>query len=416
MKAVRAIIFWLHLAVGCVAGLVILAMSITGVLLAFERQINGWADAPAVLQGHADAAPQAPLDSLLEDLKNNGRSTPSELVLHNSASLPVEARFGRERTLHLNPWTGEIIGQPSDATRAFFGTVERVHRSLGLGMQSAFGRGITGAANLAFLFMLVSGLYLWVPKALNLTSLKRRLLFRRGQQGRAREWNWHNVIGIWTIFPLFFIVLTGVIMSYPWASNLLYRVTGTQPPANGWRGERSSHADRPGQPPSHAERSAAQSQFQSLDALALDALAQVAKQQIPEWKSITIAVPAVQDRNLDVTIDKSIGGQPEQASQLVINRQSGHVEAIRRFGDNNAGRKLRAWARFLHTGEEFGVAGELIAAIACLGAVMLVWTGLSMALRRLLATQKSPAVSAGQNTIQTGANVQAGLARDAIPS
>src|ERR1700739_301267 len=96
--------------------------------------------------------------------------------------------------------------------------------------------------------------------------------------------------------------------------------------------------------------------------------------------------------------------QPEQASQLVINRQSGHVEAIKRFSDNNAGRKLRAWARFLHTGEEFGVAGELIAAIACLGAVMLVWTGLSMALRRLLAAQKSQAAPVGQTAIQPGAN------------
>jgi uncharacterized iron-regulated membrane protein len=410
MKAVRAIVFWLHLAVGCVAGLVILAMSITGVLLAFERQINAWADAPAVLQGHSDAAPQAPLDSLLADLKSDGRGVPSELVLHNSANSPVEARFGREQTLFLNPWTGEIIGQPSDATRAFFSTVERVHRSLGLGIQSAFGRGITGAANLAFLFMLVSGIYLWVPKVLNLTSLKRRLLFRRGLEGRAREWNWHNVIGIWTVVPLFFIVLTGVIMSYPWASNLLYRVTGTQPPANGWRGERGSRADGPRPAHRDAEQPAAQFQYRTLDALA-----RVAKQQNPEWKSITIAVPAIQDRNLEVSIDKSIGGQPEQSSQLVIDRQSGHVEAIKRFSDNNAGRKLRAWARFLHTGEEFGVAGELIATMACLGAVMLVWTGLSMALRRLLAAQKSPAAAMGQTAIQAGANAEAGLARDAIP-
>jgi uncharacterized iron-regulated membrane protein len=411
MKAVRAIIFWLHLAIGCVAGLVILAMSITGVLLAFERQINGWADAPAVLEGHADTAPQAPLDSLLADLKSNGRGIPSELVLHNSANYPVEVRFGRERTLYLNPWTGEMIGQPSEATRAFFGTVERVHRSLGLGMQSAFGRGITGAANLAFLFMLVSGIYLWIPKVLNLTSLTRRLLFRRGLEGRAREWNWHNVIGIWTVIPLFFIVLTGVIMSYPWASNLLYRVTGTQPPANGWRGERGAHANGPSHAPSDPEKPAA-----ALNYRTLDDLAQIAKQQIPAWKTITIAVPAVQDRTLDVSIDKSIGGQPEQASQLVINRQSGHVEAIKRFSDNNAGRKLRAWARFLHTGEEFGVAGELIAAIACIGAVMLVWTGLSMALRRLLAAQKSQRAPADLPVIQTGADAPVSMAQDAIPS
>ena len=152
MRFARAVLFWAHLAVGCVAGLVILAMSVTGVLLAFERQINAVADAPAVLQGQSDSEEPASLDLLMARLKSDGQGEPSELVLHNNSNAPVEARFGRERTLYLNPWTGEVVGQPSEATRAFFGAVERIHRSLGLGMQSAFGRGMTGAANLAFLF------------------------------------------------------------------------------------------------------------------------------------------------------------------------------------------------------------------------------------------------------------------------
>jgi uncharacterized iron-regulated membrane protein len=88
---------------------------------------------------------------------------------------------------------------------------------------------------------------------------------------------------------------------------------------------------------------------------------------------------------LNLSIDKSVGGQPEQAFQMVINRQSGNVEAVKRFSDNNTGRKLRAWSRFLHTGEELGVFGQIIGAIACLGAILLVWTGISMALRRVLA-------------------------------
>ena len=89
-----------------------------------------------------------------------------------------------------------------------------------------------------------------------------------------------------------------------------------------------------------------------------------------------------------------MGGQPEQASQLVINRENGNVVAVKRFSDNNAGRKLRAWARFTHTGEEFGVVGQAIAALACLGAVFLVWTGLSMAIRRALGRKRrSPELS-----------------------
>jgi uncharacterized iron-regulated membrane protein len=126
----------------------------------------------------------------------------------------------------------------------------------------------------------------------------------------------------------------------------------------------------------------------------------IAKGQVAGWKSITIDVPDSQDRALNVSIDKSIGGQPEQVSQLILNRQNGRVEGFRRFSDNNTGRKLRAWARFLHTGEEFGVAGETVAAGACVGAVLLVWTGLSMAVRRAFASRRPAPESAAIGAIE----------------
>lgn len=380
MKAVRTTIFWLHLSLGCAIGLVVLVMSVTGILLAFERQINAWADAPAVLQGQTDPSAQPPLDSLLTTLESSGQGVPSGIVLHNSASAPVEAQYGRERTLYLNPWTAEIVGHPSERTRAFFAWVERYHRSLGFGMRNSFGRGVTGAANLGFLFMLISGVYLWFPKIFNLTSIKARLTFRRGLQARAREWNWHHVFGFWAFIPLLFIVASGVVISYPWASNLLYTVTGNQPPVNSYRGDRGPSASTPGRAAAHAAHQSDGARYR-----ALDDLAQIAKLQIPSWKSITITVPRPQDPTLDVSIDTSNGGQPEKAEQLVINRESGHIDAVKRFSDNNAGRKLRAWARFTHTGEEFGVVGQLIAALACLAAAMLVWTGLAMTIRRITA-------------------------------
>ena len=37
----RRFLFWIHLTAGCVAGLVILVMSVTGILLAYRRQIIG---------------------------------------------------------------------------------------------------------------------------------------------------------------------------------------------------------------------------------------------------------------------------------------------------------------------------------------------------------------------------------------
>ena len=44
MKSFRTVIFWIHLAVGATAGVVILIMSVTGVALTYEKQMLEWAD------------------------------------------------------------------------------------------------------------------------------------------------------------------------------------------------------------------------------------------------------------------------------------------------------------------------------------------------------------------------------------
>jgi hypothetical protein len=40
----RKLVFWIHLAVGCLAGAIILIMSVTGVLLMYQRQVTNWFD------------------------------------------------------------------------------------------------------------------------------------------------------------------------------------------------------------------------------------------------------------------------------------------------------------------------------------------------------------------------------------
>ncbi len=89
MKSVRKVFFWVHLSVGCLAGLVIMAMSVTGAVLAFERPIKAHIDAPAVLQGQADASQRLPIDTVLATLKNNGQGVPTELIVHSQATAPT---------------------------------------------------------------------------------------------------------------------------------------------------------------------------------------------------------------------------------------------------------------------------------------------------------------------------------------
>jgi uncharacterized iron-regulated membrane protein len=52
-------------------------------------------------------------------------------------------------------------------------------------------------------------------------------------RGKAHDWNWHNVIGFWSSAVLVILTLTAAVMSYPWANDLLYTLTGSEAPRRG---------------------------------------------------------------------------------------------------------------------------------------------------------------------------------------
>ena len=69
-------------------------------------------------------------------------------------------------------------------------------------------------------------MYLWLPALWTWIQFRNVLWFRGGLPAKARDFNWHNVIGIWSAIPLAIVVAGAVPISYPWASNLVYRLVG----------------------------------------------------------------------------------------------------------------------------------------------------------------------------------------------
>ena len=369
MKKLRRIIFWVHLPVGVIAGLVILNMCVTGVLLTYEKQITSWADT----RGYYSAPPtpdtrRLPVEALITKAREARGSNPTAVTLKADASAPAEIAFGRETTLFLNPYSGTVLGEGSQKVRSFFRGVTDWHRWLGAkGENRNVARAITGACNLGFLFLVASGFYLWWPRNWNLKSLRNVIWFRRGLPSKARDFNWHNTIGFWSAVPLFIVVLSAVVISYTWAGNLVYRVVGETPPA-----PRANQA-----PP------ATNTQTPSLDNFVT--AWQRAEQQVGDWRSITMQLPAAATAPLTFNIDRGNGGQPQKRAQLVLDRATGDVVRWEPFSSYTRGRQLRSILRFAHTGEVVGIVGQTIAGLVSLGGAFLVVTGLALAIRRLRA-------------------------------
>jgi hypothetical protein len=78
---------------------------------------------------------------------------------------------------------------------------------------------------------------------------------------------------------------------------------------------------------------------------------------------------------------------------LTLNRNTAHIEKWEPYASQSAGRRARTWLRFAHTGEVYGLTGQTFAGVVTGGAVVLVWTGLALAFRRLLAARKRSRVA-----------------------
>jgi uncharacterized iron-regulated membrane protein len=367
----RRMLFWLHLTTGATVGLVIAFLAVTGCIMTFQAQVIDWAERDARISAPAQTACVAP-SMVLKNAADSAHRSPTALVLYSDPHHPAEIFFGANSLLLADGCGGRIIGSGAGRLRGFFQSVRDLHRWVAWnGVRHENLRQVKDACVLAFLFLIVSGLVLWFPRKITWQHFRPALFLRGGLRGRAREWNWHSVFGFWMALPLAIIALTGIIMAYSWANALLYRAAGSPAPAE--RAESEPKHAKPVQPESYA---------------LLDAAIQKAMAQDGRWKSLSMRMPTEKDANVSFTLDEGDGSRPQQRAQLVVARKDARVIRWESFAANSRGRQWRLYARFLHTGEIFGIVGRSIAAIACLSALVLVWTEFSLALRRLFSARK----------------------------
>ena len=362
----RTLIFWPHLVAGITAGVVILVMSVTGVLLTYERQLIAWSDSQ--YRSTAQAGNRLPVETLLQTIRTEHPDiTASAVTVGAAADAPLIVAV-QQRTLYFDAYSGRLLGEGSQGMRRFMSETRAWHRWLAVeGEGRPVARFITGWSNFLFLFIVVSGFYLWFPRKWSWNHVRTVLLFNRTTTAKARDFSWHNVIGVWFAIPLFVVVLSALPISFPWANALVYRAVGEEPPAQ--RGREGGPAR------GREERS-----VPSLEGL--NSLWSRAEQQVEGWRTINVRVPESNRAPVVFAIDTGEGGQPQHRSTLTLDRATGDVVSYEAFADQSLGRRLRSISRFAHTGEVLGIPGQTVAGLATAGSVVLVWTGLALAWRR----------------------------------
>lgn len=368
MKMFRKILFWLHLIAGVIAGIVIFIMCVTGALLSFEKNIAEFFERDMrYVAAPAENSTRISVTEILDKLREaKPEAKPSNIALPNEPNAAWQVSLGREGQIFVNPYTGAITGEGAKGVRSFFRLMTDLHRWIALsGDGRAVGKAITGACNLVFLFLAISGIYIWFPRRWSWKHFRAAMVFRWKVKGKARDFNWHTVIGFWSSLVLIILTLTAVVISYQWAGNLLYTLTGNEIPQQQ-------------QQPPNAPNQQAEQPFvlpENLNAVWAKAENHTA------WKSISLRLPIVKDAAV-FTIDEGKYWNIFGRSTLTIGAKTAEVSKWESYGEQNSARQLRSWFRFTHTGETGGFVGQFIGFFACVGGAVLAYTGFALAWRR----------------------------------
>lgn len=372
----RKIFFWSHLVTGLSVGLVVLVMSATGVVLTYQKQMTEWADhehwAPP-RNADATAAPSQLVRAAeaYAGETNTEESSVGSLRFYSDPTAPVAASIGGGRVVYLDPSDATVRGENDLRLRSFFSVVTGIHRWFGLsGDGRSLARGITGWSNLLFLFLILSGLYLWIPRRRSWQHVRAVLLFKRGAAGKARDFNWHHVVGFWTSLPLALVVASATVISFPWASRMVIQLGGDE-------------VATPDVATPDVATPAAAPDPVPFELVYLDDVLAPVLSRTEGWRTLELSLPDA-GSIVPVTVDEGWGGQPQKRRSLRVDATDGREVSVATFGDQSRGRRIRSFLRFAHTGEYFGVVGQTVAGLVTLLSLILVWTGFALSWRRLV--------------------------------
>lgn len=320
-------------------------MAFTGLTMSFEEQLVAAAD-PSFA---GETRPT--VSSWSEDA--------TSVTVFRDGRAPVVTKKGGHR--FVVDASGGLV--EADGVTGAIDWLEDLHRQLGAeGARKSIGKTITGSTALLFMVMALTGLWIWWPRKLRWSHVRAVLFFRGGLKGKQRDFNWHHVIGVWMSVVFLGISVSGVVISFRWAQDLVERPQGKP---------KTESFDVAG---TH---------------VGFEQLISIGAQAVPNWASITAqwegkgdAAPEGKVKASAVTVLEQGKTLPFARHGLTVHPFSGAVLLDEQYDTATTGRRARLILRFLHTGQIFGLGGQAVGALAALSVLVLVWTGLALSWRR----------------------------------
>ncbi len=343
---------WLSLPVG----IIITIVCLTGAILVFQDEILELSNPSHYFVDEVKEKPM-PLEELIPKVN-------AQLDSNSVASVQISddpkrtyrmtLAEGFRITAFVNQYTGEVTGMYKFQESPFY-TIMVLHRWLMDGSRT-WGKYTVGISTLIFVFILISGVIVWIPKRWNRSRFK--IQFRKGR--KRLFYDMHNVLGVYACLVLLICALTGMVWSFEWYRNGLFRLFGVEVSESrghgGGRGARGG--GRGGQQEEKKELNVAnwQTVFNSLQA------------SNPDYEYIR-----VQDGSAAVHLKSSVTSRA--TDQYKFDKKTGEITATTLFKDQEGTTKIWAWVYSLHVGNYWGIWSKIFTCIFALIGASLPLTG-----------------------------------------
>lgn len=362
----------IHLWLSVPFGLIISLICFSGAMLVFENEVMELVRHELYYVKKVETV-SLPVDRLLEEV---------ELTLPDSVSVTGISVFSdperawqvnlskpRRAFMYVDQYTGEIKGKYERP--AFFVTMFRLHRWLLDSMKAdggAFwGKMIVGVSTLLFVVVLISGIVIWWPRTRK--ALKNSLRISVGRGFRRFWYDLHVAGGMYALFFLLAMALTGLTWSFGWYRTGFYKVFGVEVQQGGAHGgvtrRGGKGGDQSGKNVSHSSSYVCWQQV--YEQLALNN---------PGYKQITLSDGAA-------NVSFNTFGNQRASDRYKFNPHSGEIDEVVLYKDAEKAGKIRGWIYSVHVGSWGGMLTRLLTFIAALIGATLPLTGYYLWIKRI---------------------------------
>ncbi|MBO1512457.1 PepSY-associated TM helix domain-containing protein [Metabacillus bambusae] len=369
-----------HFYAGIIFAPFLIILAVTGSIYLFKPQIE-----QVLYQDYYDVTPNGdklPASKQIEEVKilypeavvtnyrpgENAKRSSEVSITSNNESF----------TIFVDPYTGESIGALNNENR-IMDKIEEIHGEL---MAGTLGDRIVELAACWGVVLIVTGLYLWLPKKRKSLS---GVLFPRLNKGKkVLRRDLHAVPAFWITAGMLFLIMTGLPWSGLWGSNFQVITTnsGSGYPPSIWTGSAPISTiktkDIADVPWAAENLDVPLSEIQGFIPISIDEVIAIANREglSPIY---TVSIPNEKDGVY------TLSAFPPKAKDEVtmhFDQYTGAVLADYRYDDYGLIGKIVAMGITLHKGTEFGLINQLCCLLICLGIIFVAVSGFYLWLKR----------------------------------